>query len=1702
MADNIERSPPKLTRRRPPRMNGGPKAVKTKQQKIYARLSETVPVNADLKAFLQHRMGRNVVHFEIIEGPGKVSDNGDENVGTRVVLLFQSKSAASKAVHYLHTSNRHTNSKIHCFYTSAQEKGIKVEKKEHLENRYDKHMREIYEAAKSALDFHESKIREANGNLESITDKLAQQRALSLDEHEKLVNEKNAREDKLDELNQQRKEFKLFLTNLKKRLDIIKFDDNFEVKIQELRKNLGVECNRLRSALPMYARRSDILDVIKKHQVCVILGETGSGKSTQMTQYIYQAGFANTGMIACTQPRKIAAVSLATHVASEMACSVGQVVGYQVGMQKRKSGVTKVLYMTDHVLLNECLKDNNLSEYSCLIIDEAHERSIYTDLLLGMIKQCLRNRPDLKVIVTSATIDPSVFVAYFGGEDFCPVLQVSGRTFPVTVFYNGEDEEQQFPEQHEDKAVNKAVEIHRQFPVDDGDILVFLTSPLEIEKSCERFQNTVSEKNFKCMQLHGKLQAEEQKLVFEPPPRGHRKIVFATNSAETSITIPGIKFVIDTGVAKEMRYDPKRNINSLSIFPVSKSSAEQRKGRAGRMAPGKCYRLYSEKDFNEMEACTKPEILRVHLGQALLKLLDLGVNPLEFDFVESPPKTSLHTAMESLADIQAVKDSGITNLGRWIAKLPLEPRLGVLVKQGINKGMPIETMVIAACCGSSGIFYRAGTDEEKKTADVLKTQFCHQGGDLLSMLNVFRVWHKVSEKEKGKWCKDNSINGKAIKGVREAVNEVLTVLRREMKEDIKFELLPSEDTDGILQALIIGCLKKNVCCFLGHEQAGYITAKQLQNVQIHPSSSLKSLGQSPRLLVYWQLLQTSRTFVTNLTPVDEGLLGNVDGSLEIDEVEIARQSVSLIKQFEVGHTVFRTFVGPMHKNRREKEAEIKEVCNNSIVVIDAKRELGEVQLFCNKMYSETAKTILEMEIQSLKEPLKKETSEIHLGKTKAESGTRAVIGNGAAVQDILMPDEYRTVKIKLDDNGTDMNISEADMSNTLSVFGEITELFKFKRKTDTSGIFWGKVTFQTHQTAKNAVQFYKERNENDISLIPITFGSGMTTKGTKFTLKLTWLRRSSKGFGYVNLDRPEDLSAILSRTTVLVDGSCVNVSIAKRGNLYLKGLAGDVTEEAICEALANIVGVQPDRSRFQVIIPRTDAVGTAENPQLVIKREINKLINVHETAYKVTVREIKPKTVKGMAFVNFAEADDFQYVATHLTQGTPFFLDGNPVVVTVDLKATINISERVYAAVKDDIDVYIMEAKQTFPNTSISMKQLKNGNAIVEICASSTADMATIKVGIHKITDGDLLECERNDAFVKLFTRDARQYLKKVEQELKSVVMVDDRTMSIRVQGTARSKTLTFIKINEYLGMMAESSEKEIALKGNNNPVGFMKALIVQYGADLEKLKSECRLLSINLKHRLHSIILNGDEAAIDSALLKIEEIKVQLSKHPKGASDESLPECPICLCEIELSVLVRLEFCGHSYCQSCLNSQVQSAVKDHQFPIECAAEDCSQPIVLKDIRQQITKGSLSMKPLAAAAVSCFVGKNRESFRFCTTPDCEMVYRVSEDGRQFQCIDCGTRLCTTCHIQFHDGLTCAMYKSAKTGEGNVDMWIRENPGARKKCPKCQIGIEKIEGCNHMTCLACRSHICWVCLKYYSSSGECYGHLQSAHRSFV
>jgi len=564
---------------------------------------------------------------------------------------------------------------------------------------------------------HRLKMQEVRGRI----DELEKVECSERDENElvKLSETRSSLEGKLEELEKQKQEFLKFMDELL--VKVSKSQSKPEIKRYE--KEFELELRRFESALPMYARKTDIVQTIGGNQVSIILGETGSGKSTQILQYLHNAGIDANGIIVCTQPRKVAATSLARRVSQEMGCDVGQLVGYQVGMQSRRSRATKLLYVTDHMLLNDCLKDSQFTKYSCIVIDEAHERTIFTDILLGFIKRALPDRSDLHIVIMSATINPYIFQSYFAkdGDSKPPVLQVSGRAFPVDVFYETASDD------YVKAAVQKASQVHKTEP--PGDVLVFLTSQIETERARKGIMSqSGGSSDITAMELHGKLQPDDQQKVFNATPVGSRKIVFATNTAETSITIPGIKYVIDSGKVNEASYDPSKNMSTLAVQWVTKSSAEQRKGRAGRTDCGKCFRLYSKEEFDQWRPDSVPEILRVHLGQAFLKLMALGIkDPQKFDFVESPSRDAISSALAVLRQLGAYDDNGLTDVGRKLVKLPIDPTLGKVILRGIEEDIHLEGVLMATVMAVGGnMFYRAGTEEEKQQADRKKTRFCDE----------------------------------------------------------------------------------------------------------------------------------------------------------------------------------------------------------------------------------------------------------------------------------------------------------------------------------------------------------------------------------------------------------------------------------------------------------------------------------------------------------------------------------------------------------------------------------------------------------------------------------------------------------------------------------------------------------------------------------------------------------------------------------------------------------------------------------------------------------------------------------------------------------------------------------------------------------------------------------------------------------------
>ncbi|HWZ93447.1 MAG TPA: ATP-dependent RNA helicase HrpA, partial [Polyangiaceae bacterium] len=490
---------------------------------------------------------------------------------------------------------------------------------------------------------------------------------------------------------------------------------------------------RFPAELPISARVADIRAALAEHQVVIVAGATGSGKTTQLPKILLDMGRGTEGLIGVTQPRRIAATSVALRVASELECELGQEVGYQIRFEERTSARTYVKFMTDGILLAEIQGDRWLRRYDTLIIDEAHERSLTIDFLLGWLKQILPKRPDLKVLVSSATIETERFSEFFGGA---PVIQVEGRTFPVEVLYEPPEPELDIPE----AVANAVASVTSLDP--RGDILVFLPGEREIRET-ERELVGRKLRHTVVQPLYSRLSAGEQRKVFTSIPE--RRVILATNVAETSLTIPGIVYVIDTGVARLSRYEPRTGTTSLQIEAVSQASADQRKGRCGRVRDGICVRLYDEPSFEGRPAFTDPELKRTGLSGVILRMKSLALGDVEdFPFLDPPQSRAIAEGYRVLQELGALDDERtLTPLGARLARFPVDPRVGRMILAGFEHGCLAEVLVLAAALNIQDPRERPRAAEQK--ADQLHARFRDERSDFLGLL---KLWAFVSEAQK------------------------------------------------------------------------------------------------------------------------------------------------------------------------------------------------------------------------------------------------------------------------------------------------------------------------------------------------------------------------------------------------------------------------------------------------------------------------------------------------------------------------------------------------------------------------------------------------------------------------------------------------------------------------------------------------------------------------------------------------------------------------------------------------------------------------------------------------------------------------------------------------------------------------------------------------------------------------------------------
>ncbi|CAG8461936.1 46_t:CDS:2 [Acaulospora morrowiae] len=631
--------------------------------------------------------------------------------------------------------------------------------------------------------------------------------------------------------------------------------------------NRYYEILKSRRTLPVHAQRKEFLDLVHNNQFVVFVGETGSGKTTQIPQFLCYDVLPHLKkkQIACTQPRRVAAMSVAQRVADEMDVKLGDEVGYNIRFEDCSGPKTLLKYLTDGMLLREAMNDPKLEKYSAIILDEAHERTLATDILMGLMKQIALSRPDLKVVVMSATLDAEKFQKYFNDA---PVLTVPGRTFPVEIYYTPEPERDYL-----EAAIRTVMQIHECEP--PGDILLFLTGEEEIENACSKIRSEADEMikhqpsmgPLKVLPLYSSLPPQQQQRIFEdaPPPRvpdgkPGRKVIVSTNIAETSLTIDGIVYVVDPGFSKQKVYNPRIRVESLLVSPISKASAQQRAGRAGRTRAGKCFRLYTEKAFlKELQEQTYPEILRSNLGSVVLQLKKLGIDDLvHFDFMDPPAPETLMRALELLNYLRALDDNGdLTADGHLMAEFPLDPQLAKMLIESPKYRCSNEILSITALLSVPNVFLRP--NDLKKQAEDAKSKFAHSDGDHLTLLNVYHAYKtNINDPD---WCYNNFLNGRTLKAADNVRQQLKRIMERCDQELVSTPFADKNYYTNIRQALTAGFFMQ-----VAHlEKSGhYLTCKDNQTVQLHPSSSL---GHQPEWVLYNEFVLTTKKYIRTVTEV-------------------------------------------------------------------------------------------------------------------------------------------------------------------------------------------------------------------------------------------------------------------------------------------------------------------------------------------------------------------------------------------------------------------------------------------------------------------------------------------------------------------------------------------------------------------------------------------------------------------------------------------------------------------------------------------------------------------------------------------------------------------------------------------------------------------------------------------------------------------
>uniref|UniRef100_A0A915PKQ7 RNA helicase n=1 Tax=Setaria digitata TaxID=48799 RepID=A0A915PKQ7_9BILA len=1473
------------------------------------------------------------------------------------------------------------------------------------------------------------------------------------------------------------------------------------------------EIERFACGLPVYNIRNDIKDILcNQGRVLLIVSDTGSGKSTQIPQFlVFDGTIAAAQKILCSQPRKGAVCELAGRVAKETSLSSYCFVNipvYKKGLEPNLSA--KINFVTEKHLLDCIQRDHSLSSYGCVMIDEVHERTINTDMCLGMMKKVLRMRPDMKLVISSATMDPEPLLNYFA--EFQPKkLEIPGRQYSIKICYeppfSGSRGIKSLMRDYVDRTVEKVISIcaseAEKLPFEDifwedslkthaAHVMAFLSNPHETLIAEERLSKRLAERkhsvHVKILTLYGNMSVEDRAEVFAPlKPGYHHKVIFATNVGETSITIPGVRHVVDCGLAK----------NVLELGLITKSAAKQRAGRAGRTGPGVCYRLYSEEQYEEMDSTNVPVILFANLTEIVLYMVAAGImNPLEFDFIEKPDKRILVQSQALLRSLKAIECREavlvLTKLGAEMKELPVEPRLAKMILDSVQYGLVAEAAVVCACIHVGSLFHRGNKRNKCILADQRKLSFCEESGDPMTSLAVFRQHIKIPYAQLKYWCFENYVNLKRMKSVFDIAHKICEIISRLRGVNADITKIDLSKARAFIPSLFCRSFGNNLAIYSGLPERGYYDFSEEKYVFIHPSSALKYSDITPEFIVYECSVHTSNDFVMNVCAADPSWLEEIDQTV----LEEKRKAKLVPYDITCGNAVKRWIM--THRDNLLHEVGMECIRKRRfddpyrrLQIYVSVKNLAKLEAFVKRINDETVDELCRRT---------REVPIIHADYVLHMSG-------GGTPLEILMPGEFCSMFVGREYiNWAKDTAYRKKLDEYFGKFGKVTEFLTFdeeyQRKTGHSCL----IRMESKEVAKRAFT-YNNENTCGFSIEP-RLGRKYSNKlnsyrPSAYRLLIKWWRRPSCGYGHVKLksrDSDQRIFAfnVISKHLGNFQPSLLSEDLVERDptvnidDLYkikLQSLPLNIDNKELFYTLRSVLdsyGIEFDEA--YVVRKKTYPVEDAKALEQHSRRITEHIVRVSKKAnitlmpflnnvelkeldsngYPFEIKIRAPKhsgEIEFVAFVLFSDMNLGLSVGNALKEAA---LNGMPLemgplnqmheadvqqMFHYQMKVPIFLFNAIFNDLKDIYDSIDHDRIDFNHYSNVSEKM-----CYLFVSGENFNFVNEVKAAVDKVINGYTIKCRNNEKVDdvklpchRLLTKVGEDFLHELPKRYAVFLNTLPYKMEVKIQGSLSNVEKAKMEIKRFLREWSDADVSQVLiLQPPDYQPGTLKVLLAQNNYDLYSLEKKigCGLhLDANIVRR--ELLFVGKEAQYQELLEMLRSISNNIQSINSTACEEiGTPVCVVCLCCADLENYC-LEACGHYACRSCLNIQLKTAIEMRDFPIVCVA--CGKPftwldlevLVLGDLNRNKNDDPQKLQPLSDASLAYFVESHGDLYKHCLTPDCRGLHHVTTDAGVVRCRLCGRLQCSKCGKEVHESITCEELAVLRVNaDESLRKWIR------------------------------------------------------------